>query len=273
MSFFQHLSQLRRHYVKKYGRYTLQTIDHFIGRQSLIGDLPVFDAKQFTWVDILEANWKPIRAELETILKAREYVPSFQQISPDQQRIAKGDNWKTFVLYGFGRQAARNCHYCPETVRVLETISSLRNAWFSILAPGYHIPPHRGVTKGLLRCHLALTVPQQREHCVIRIDDQRLQWQEGKCLVFDDTYEHEVWNNTDEERVVLFIDIDRPLKPLGRLINMGLLNMIQWTAYVKDARRNLVHWEDRFETAMQRAENFNYGDKTDEDLTENTPPV
>jgi aspartyl/asparaginyl beta-hydroxylase (cupin superfamily) len=183
-------------------------------------------------------------------------MPSFHELSPDQRRISKGDNWKTFVLYGFGRKAERNCRRCPQTKRVLEEIPGLQNAWFSILAPGYHIPPHHGVSKGLLRCHLALMVPQQRDRCVIRVDDQVLQWEEGKCMVFDDTYEHEVWNDTDEQRVVLFLDIERPFRWAGRLVSKAMIRAIQWTAYVKDARKNLIDWEDRFETAVHTADAF-----------------
>jgi len=89
-------------------------------------------------------------------------------------------NWKTFVIYGFGNRAERNCRLCPETARILATIPGLQNAWFSILTPGYHILPHRGVTKALIRCHLALLVPQQAEQCWIRVGDQRRHWEEGK---------------------------------------------------------------------------------------------
>jgi beta-hydroxylase len=234
----------------------LRILDNFLGQQSLVGDTPVFEPCQFPWVETLEANWVIIRAELNKVLKLRNHLPSFHEISPDQKRISKGDNWKTFVLYGFGRCTERNAQHCPETVRVLETISGLQNAWFSMLSPGYHIPPHRGVTKGVLRCHLALTVPKQRDCCIIRVDDQICHWEKGKCLVFDDTYEHEVWNNTHEERVVLFLDIDRPLRPMGRLVSRAVIRGIQWTAYVKDARKNLTAWEQRFETAVQRAESF-----------------
>ncbi len=256
MNAIQQLRSLRRRYVKRFGRSMLQALDHFIGRQSLIGDQPVFDAAPFPWVETLEGHWKAIHAELQGVLQAREHVPAFHEISPDQARISKGQHWKTFVLFGFGQRAERNCQRCPETVRVLDTIPGLQNAWFSILSPGYHIPPHRGVTKGLIRCHLALIVPKRRDQCVIRVDDRICRWEEGKCLFFDDTYEHEVWNKTNEERVVLFLDIDRPLRWPARLVSKALIRMIQWTAYVKDARKNLTAWEDRFETAMQRAESF-----------------
>ena len=260
MTIAQQWVQLRRRFVMNYGRRLLWAMDNFLGRQSLIGDHPFFEAEQFSWVQTLEANWRTIRTELDEVMKFREHVPAFHQLSPDQQRISKGDNWKTFVIYGFGNRAERNCRLCPETARILGTIPGLQNAWFSILTPGYHILPHRGVTKALIRCHLALLVPQRAEQCWIRVDEQRRHWEEGKCMVFDDTYDHEVWNQTDQDRAVLFIDIERPLKLPGRLLAKFLVRAVQWTAYVQDARKNLATWEDRLEAAVQRAETYQYTD-------------
>jgi beta-hydroxylase len=256
MSIAELVRGTRRRYVKKGGKILLHTLDRFLGNQSLIGDRPFFDEAQFDYVETLENNWKAIRTELDELLKSPEKIPAFHQISPDQKRISKGDNWKTFMLRGFGRRMPVNCQRCPDTARVLDSIPRLQNAWFSILAPGYHIPPHRGVTKGLLRCHLGLMVPQQKQQCRIRVDNQTRYWEEGKCMVFDDTFDHEVWNETDERRVVLFLDIERPLSLPGRLVNKTILQLIQMTAYVKDAKKNLASWEDRVASAVQQADAF-----------------
>ncbi len=257
MTFAQTLRATRRRMVKKTGRHLLQAIDRFLAQQSQIGDHPFFDPGVLPCVETLEARWRPIRAEVDRLLQAREHIPSFHQVSPDQSRISLGQDWKTFILFGFGRKAERNCRQCPETTRVLESIPQLQNAWFSILAPGYHIPAHRGVTKGLVRVHLGLVIPEQKERCRIRVAEEIRHWEEGRCLVFDDTFDHEVWNDTDEQRVVLFVDVERPLRLAGRLANRGILRAIQWTAYVKDARRNLADWEERFEAAVRRADTFN----------------
>jgi beta-hydroxylase len=112
------------------------------------------------------------------------------------------------------------------------------------------------VTKGVVRTHLGLMIPPDRENCWIRVGDQRRNWAEGKCLVLDDTYEHEVSNLTDQQRVVLFIDTERPLPWLPRLLNRLVLRVVRWTAYVKDARKNLYDWEERFETAVRTADGF-----------------
>src|SRR3546814_3156205 len=93
----------------------------------------------------------------------------------------------------------------------------IHTAWISILSPRYHIPAHSGVTKGILRAHLGLIVPREREKCRIRIGDEIRYWEPGKIFVIDDTYEHEVWNETNEERVVLLLDFNRPMRLGGRL--------------------------------------------------------
>ena len=84
---------------------------------------------------------------------------------------------------------------------------------------GYHIPAHRGVSKGIVRAHLGLIIPKDAEKCRIRVGDQIKVWHPGEIFVFDDTYEHEVWNETPEERVILLFDFDRPMRFWGRLVN------------------------------------------------------
>ncbi len=237
------IRSLRRKTVKRSSRLLLQKLADFIGRQSLIGDQPVFDRSVFPWIEDLEGNWQCVRTELNDVLQNVDGLPSFHQVSPYQKRISKGDNWKTFVLYVFGDRFEPNCQRCPQTARLLEQVPGLRNAGFSILAPHYHIPPHRGPTNGIVRIHLALKIPRESGRCWIRVDDRVLHWKEGECLVFDDFYEHEVQNNTDEERVVLFFDVDRPMRLPGRLLTQSLINSLKYTGYVRDPMKNLYEWE------------------------------
>lgn len=87
----------------------------------------------------------------------------------------------------------------------------------------------------MLRLHLALMVPEPRERCRIRIADQIHTWQEGRCLVFDDTYNHQVWNDTDGFRVVLFVDFERPLRWPLRALNHWLLNLAALAPFLREA--------------------------------------
>lgn len=256
MELAQSFRAKRRAFIKNHGRSILQAIDRYLARASLVGDHPFFDPDLFPYNRMLEENWQTIRAELDHLLAHREHIPPFHEVSPDQARISQGEQWRTFILYGFGHRSERNCRQCPDTTRILESIPRLQTAWFSILSPRSHIPPHRGVTKGVVRTHLGLIIPRDQVACRIRVGDQTRHWEQGKCLVLDDTFDHEVWNDTDEQRVVFIIDVERPLPLAPRLFNRVLLKAVQLTAYVQDARRNISSWEDRFESAVQRAESY-----------------
>ena len=259
MSFLEHLRKRRRQWFKKNGKRILRALFMYLGKQSLVGDPPVFDTTKFPWAMELEKNFDVIYRELQGILAMREYIPYFHELSPDQKRISTGKNWQTFFLMGFGYKTEQGWKRCPETMKILEKIPNLRTAFFSILGPNYHIPPHQGVTKGLIRCHLGLIVPDQRDQCVMRVDDQICQWEEGRCLVFDDTYDHEVWNKTDQERVVLLIDVDRPMRLVGRLISRFLIFGVRRSGYVQDVRKNLKTWEALYDQAESQRKSYGHG--------------
>src|SRR6476469_9218529 len=159
----------RQKRLKRAGRRLMDSLGGFVGRQSLVGDMPIHDNKDFPALEPFIDNWEAIRAEVTEILKHREAVPLFQEVSPDQMRIAKGNNWRTFILFGFGTKLEKNCRQAPITTRVLESVPNLQTAWFSILGPGYHIPAHRGVSKGILRSHLGLIIPKEAEKCRLRV--------------------------------------------------------------------------------------------------------
>ena len=252
-TFFGQLKQRRRRLVKKTGKSFIRSMSEFLGRQSLVPDTPVLDPAHFAFTKTLEENWTAVQDEARAILKHRDNIPSFDQVSPDQKRISKGGNWRTFFLFGFGVQLAKNCAQAPETTKLLEQIPGIQTAWFSILAPGYHIPAHRGVTKGILTCHLGLIIPKDAEKCLIRVEEERLVWREGKTLVFCDGYDHEVWNDTDEERTILLIQFDRPMRWPGRVFSKAFVGLLKMTAFFKEPRKNMTTFEDRFEAATKRA--------------------
>ena len=109
-------------------------------------------------------------------------------------------------------------------------------------------------TPVILRCHLGLMVPERREHCYMRLEDRRYSWEEGKTLVFDDTYDHEVFNDTDQERVILLFDFDRPMRFWGRVLNRLFIQGLKLTAYYREPKARMKDFEDQFEAATRRAE-------------------
>ena len=227
------------------GLWLIKHLERFITRYSLVEDRPFFQARNFPWTVTLENNWQMIRAELDTVLLEPDKLPNFQDISKDQVNITRDDRWKTFFLYGYGYKMDRNCRACPQTARLVESIPGMYTAFFSILAPGKHIPLHRGPYKGLLRCHLALIVPEPEQECWIEVGGETRSWQAGQCLVFDDTYKHRVENNTDGIRVVLFLDVLRPMGRFSSMVNRSILFLIRWSPFIRDARRNHQAWERR----------------------------
>lgn len=244
------LKAARKKSVRSLGKRVLRKIDRYMAANSLVPDEPVLDSQAFPWVADLEANWRDIRAELEKILEFRDHIPRFQDVSADQYRISPDDQWRTFILYGFGYQSELNCGLCPKTTAVLQRIPHLQTAFFSILAPGKHVPRHRGVTKSLIRCHLGLIVPRQREQCYMDVGGVRCVWEDGRAFVFDDRYPHEVHNNTDEERAVLLLDVERPMRRRAVVLGRVSLWLLKRTAYVVEARRNLAHWEQRLQAHL-----------------------
>ena len=126
-------------------------------------------------------------------------------------------------------------------------IPGLTTAFFSILSPHKHIGAHRGPWRGVLRYHLALKIPEPAEQAGISVGGQVAHWEEGRSLLFDDGYEHFAWNDTDGVRVVLFVDVIRPLRPPADRINRALITAIGRSPYVRDARNRHDAWERRFE--------------------------
>ena len=244
----------RRHRTIKAGHALTRAIAHIQSAQSLVGDPPIVEAARFAFVAKLEAEWRTVRDEALEIMKFRTAIPLFEEVSTDQKGISRTNVWRTFFLFGFGEPVVGSCRRAPKTAALLSTIPNLQTAFLSILEPGSHIPPHRGLTKGLLTCHLGLVVPADRDQCRIRIDDRIQHWEEGRMFIFDDTREHEVWNMTDEIRVVLLFHVDRPMRPLGRVLHRLFLTLVKLSAYGREPRARIGQLEDRFEAAVRRSQ-------------------
>jgi len=246
------LRRRQRHALNQLGIKVFRKTDEWMAHASLISAGPIYDPALFEWTTKLEMAAPDIRSELLRILDHRESLPTFQNISPAQQSISKDDRWQIFAFYGFGERSARNCELCPMTAKVLDSIPGVFNAFFSILAPGKHIPRHCGVTKGFVRCHLGLIVPQEREKCRMNVDGSLVFWEEGKAVVFDDSRPHEVWNDTDETRVVLLVDVPRPMQLHGRMLLSTLMTILRRTFYVQEPIANQLRWERQTADVFER---------------------
>ena len=156
-----------------------------------------YDTSCFSFTKKLEDKWALVLAEFNN-LKSRTF--------PYPETDLYLGEWDVLPFVFFGEIFVDNCKKCPHTWDLLGEIPGLTTASFSILGPSTEIVPHTGFTKKVIRCHLALEVPHG---CAIIVGDVPKRWEEGKCLVFDDTTEHYAYNKSEKDRVVLIIDVDR----------------------------------------------------------------
>ncbi|WP_228254884.1 aspartyl/asparaginyl beta-hydroxylase domain-containing protein [Aquirhabdus parva] len=232
----------KRPLIMRLGKRIQPWVNGIVAKSSKIGNYPFYEPRDFPWITQLEAHWEEIKKEADTALQDLNTVPPLATISPDHRRIAPAGKWRAFFLYGYGYRVDGNCQICPRTAELVKDIPGLNSAFFSILAPHTHLPTHTGVTKAIITCHLGLTVPNETEKCQMRVVDQHVGWQEGKALVFDDVFQHEVRNDTDEIRVVLLIQFRRPVGILGKLIGGLFLWGVKHSRFVQEGRRGLKEW-------------------------------
>lgn len=233
--------------VNHAGARMLHRMERRLLGSSLVPTTPFLPPDTFPWTATLEEGWPVIRAELDDVLSYRDALPNFQDISVDQEALTQDDGWKTFFFFGYGFRSEANCARCPKTAALLDGIPGLTTAFFSILAPRKRLGEHRGPWRGVLRYHLALKIPDPPQAAGISVGGQVAHWEEGRSLLFDDGYEHHAWNDTDEVRVVLFVDVVRPLRAPAAQLNRALIAGIARSPYIRDARQRHDAWERRFE--------------------------
>ncbi len=229
------------------GQQLMSGFEWWLLRSSEIPTSPFLDRQDFAWAGMLENGWREIRAELDEVLGRHEELPNFQDILRDVAPISRDDRWKTFFFLAYGYRSEANRARCPRTTELLDQIPGLVTAFFSILSPHKRIPPHRGPYRGVVRCHLGLMVPEPADSCGISVGGEVRHWQEGQTMFFDDGYEHFAWNDSDQTRVVLFLDVIRPLRRPAAGVNRTLLKAIGASPFLKDARRRHEAWERRFD--------------------------
>ena len=180
-----------------------------------------YEREVFAWVPSIEAQVGPIKAELEALLRsqAEEFEP---YVAADADRsggtapnahLAGDASWSAYHLLKGGEPVEGHAEHFPETLAALRHAPLPRiagrapMALFSLLKPGAHIRPHHGLFNFRLICHLPLIVPPD---CTLRVGNQQREWREGQLLIFDDSMEHEAWNRSDRQRIILLFEVWRP---------------------------------------------------------------
>ena len=163
------------------------------------------------------AAWQSIRDE--ALAAKLNKAPRFHDIMPEQADISANDglDWRMFVLKAYDMTVPENLARMPVLSRLLTECPEVKSAAVSFLAPRKHIPAHRGPFRGIMRFHLGLVIPKQtdgRPATIMMINHEERRIADGECMLWDDTFEHEVMNNSDQPRVALLLDVWRPKMPL-----------------------------------------------------------
>jgi aspartate beta-hydroxylase len=183
------------------------------------------NAKRFT------DRWADIRREALGVAATLPRVPRFHDVMAAQADISANDgrDWRVFIMKAYGVSQPENLARAPTVAALLAEAPEVLSATFSFLAPGKHIPEHRGPFRAILRFHLMLSMPNDesgRPACVMNIDGVPFHLSDGESLLWDDTFPHEVWNRSQDVRIALLLDVWRNDMPaditlLSRAILFG----------------------------------------------------
>jgi beta-hydroxylase len=171
---------------------------------------PFLDLADFPELAPLQANWRTIRDEALALARAREIKAALHDDDAGFNSFFKY-GWKRFYLKWYGEDPGSATRRCPRTVELLRGIPSVKAALFAELPPGGRLNLHRDPYAGSLRYHLGL-VTANDARCWIEVDGRRYHWRDGEAVLFDETYLHEARNDSDVHRLILFCDVERPLK-------------------------------------------------------------
>lgn len=167
--------------------------DRVIAAASLVSTDAVLDVRDFAWTASLRAHWTAVRDEAAALRGGGDSLPLWADGQPCHGPLAR----------------------CPRTARLLEQVPGLHAAAIETLPAGAHVPRRRGLTRALVTCHLGLIVPRDGD-ARMRVGDRVVRWATGETLVFDDACDHESWNDTSADRVVLSLHVRRPLTRAGQ---------------------------------------------------------
>jgi aspartyl/asparaginyl beta-hydroxylase (cupin superfamily) len=167
---------------------------------------PIYDSRSFPWVSLVQAHAGDFLSELSALEVNQREQAAFHRVWPE---FTPTGEWAALWLRLYGEPYLENATLCPKTIAVVDQVPG-QGGWlgFSALSAHTHIAPHCGVTNAKLRCHVPLQLTPGASS--IRVDDQIHVWKQGEVFVFDDSYEHEVWNPSGEKRVILIFDIYHP---------------------------------------------------------------
>ena len=184
--------------------------------------MPIQNLSGFPELALIRENWQTIRDEA----MAMKEQGCFEQTIKEGSAAYYDIGFRTFFKYGWSKFYVKWYGYthdsakqlCPKTVEILKNIQNVNGAMFTLLPAGSKLTRHCDPIACSLRYHLGLSTPNS-DDCYINIDDQPYSWRDGDALLFDETYLHFAKNNTEQDRLILMCDVERPTNIIGRCIN------------------------------------------------------
>jgi len=172
---------------------------------------------------LLEKYYTKIRQEFYKLSYDKNNM--WSRFTNEDEEFFNG--WNTIVLRSFNKNHKENMAKCPTLSKILMSDDNITTAIFSILEPGKTLHPHYGPFKGVLRYHLGIIIPPpDAGDCYISVDNQMYEWKEGEGVLFDESYKHFATNQTNQSRVILFLDVKRPLSTGLGIINNILISLV-----------------------------------------------
>ena len=204
------MSTLLRKVLNRAGPKYIQFADRVISSHVGGDSSPAFYDVQKTYPQLLtiDREYETVWKELRVLLPKKESIRLVHETITAHPVVP---GWRVLWVYFRNlNQYLPNRELFPETFAVLNQIPHMVDAWFSIIEPRKSIPAHRGMYRGLLRYHIAFKVPDNNPP-KLRVKNEYYTWKQGESVMFDDRHEHEVYNESDDYRVVLIVDVLRPL--------------------------------------------------------------
>jgi len=212
---------------------------------------PFWEPSQFEWVAGLEAQYETIKSELLQLRDNYSYA-----FGPHPQAdLIRAGTWAEYHFFAGETRFQQNCARCPQTTRIIESIAEdkfFHLTYFSALAPGTFIRPHCGPSNLRLRCHLGLCVP---DDCGMRVGTETRSWEEGKCVIFDDSFFHQAWNQSHRTRILLLIDFSHP--DLTK-VELGLLRKV---LKIMDEMQDQVPKDQKRDQQLKKTATFGLPEK------------
>jgi aspartyl/asparaginyl beta-hydroxylase (cupin superfamily) len=234
--------------------YFKDIINNLYGRYVGYDQRPTFfDITQtFPTLNEITNHFEVIKQEFANVLAHSPRLPRYHDIDPGEADISDTTekNWNVFMLYLLGYKLEKAQKLCPTICNLVKKIPFLIQAFFSILDPGKSIPLHKGPYLGYLRYHLGIHIPQGNPPQII-VNNNPYTWREGEAVLFDDSWPHEVRNESDDYRAVLIIDVLRPMPFFPHLVNQLVTQVFGRYFYARKVIQRALRFDEEIKPLAQ----------------------